>query len=71
MRTGPEANENPSDPESGYSPKEKYYKPWYSSRYQNIADVASYWQSNYANLKSRTERFTETFYHSTLPPRGH
>jgi uncharacterized protein (DUF608 family) len=68
MRTGPEANENPSDPESGYSPKEKYYKPWYSSRYQNIADVASYWQSNYANLKSRTERFTETFYHSTLPP---
>ena len=68
MRIGPEAKEGPGDPESGCCPKEHYHKPWYSSRYKNITDVVSYWLSNYDSLKSRTELFTETFYHSTLPP---
>ncbi|MBA7533960.1 hypothetical protein ES705_26206 [subsurface metagenome] len=43
------------------------YKPWYSSRFNSINDVASYWLSNYDNLKNQTELFKETFYNTTLP----
>jgi len=43
------------------------YGPWYSIRFKNINDVASYWLSNYNDLKKRSEMFKETFYNSTLP----
>ena len=44
-----------------------YYKPWYSSRFASIDEVAQYWTSKYDELKSKTELFTNTFYNSTLP----
>ncbi|HEY9533741.1 MAG TPA: GH116 family glycosyl hydrolase [Mucilaginibacter sp.] len=46
----------------------KYHKPWYSSQFKNIEDVANYWTSNYAGLRKKTKLFTDTFYKSTLPP---
>lgn len=46
----------------------KYYKPWYSSRFKDIAAVSDYWKDNYADLYKKTALFTDAFYKSTLPP---
>jgi uncharacterized protein (DUF608 family) len=46
----------------------KYHKPWYSSKFSNIEDVANYWTSNYTDLRKKTKLFTDSFYKSTLPP---
>lgn len=43
------------------------YRPWYSTRFNSIDDVANYWAANYETLKGETELFTNTFYNSTLP----
>jgi len=64
---GAETIDRQCDPDSACCPDQQYYKPWYSSRFENIKDVASYWLSNYDNLKRQTELFTESFYNSTLP----
>ena len=45
-----------------------YYKPWYSSKFKDINEVANYWLSKYDILKAQTELFTNAFYSSTLPP---
>ncbi len=45
----------------------KYHKPWYSSKFNTIEDVANYWTDNYDDLKKKTKLFTDTFYKSTLP----
>ncbi len=68
IRTGEraEAGDLQCDPASGCCPSPNYV-PWYTSRFENIQDVTSYWLSNYDNLKKQTELFTETFYNSTLP----
>lgn len=44
------------------------YKPWYSSRFINISEVASYWKKNYDSLRSNSSLFKESLYASTLPP---
>lgn len=43
------------------------YRPWYSTRFSSIDEVATYWSSQYDNLKNKTELFTNTFYDTTLP----
>ncbi len=43
------------------------YRPWYSCRFRNIEDVASYWRKNYDDLKAKTQTFTDAFYAATLP----
>jgi uncharacterized protein (DUF608 family) len=45
----------------------KYHKPWYSSKFKNIAEVAAYWDANYTDLRKKTKLFTDSFYKSTLP----
>lgn len=45
----------------------KYHKPWYSSKFKNIAEVADYWDNNYTDLRKKTKLFTNSFYKSTLP----
>ena len=47
---------------------EKYYKPWYSSRFKSIHEVADYWKQNYEELKKNSLLFKNAFYSSTLPP---
>ncbi len=44
------------------------YKPWYSSRFASIAEVADYWQENYATLRKASMKFSDCFYDTTLPP---
>lgn len=45
----------------------KFYKPWYSSKFNSIEEVAGYWKKNYADLKTKSELFCKAFYASTLP----
>ena len=46
----------------------KFYKPWYSSRFKSIEEVAVYWKQQYAALRQKSSLFTHAFYTSTLPP---
>jgi len=43
------------------------YRPWYSSKFSNVGEVAAYWLKNYADLKAQSQKFTDAFYDSTLP----
>lgn len=45
-----------------------FYMPWYAGRFKNINEVIGYWSDNYAQLRANTQKFTNTFYSSTLPP---
>ncbi len=47
---------------------DKNYKPWYSSKFNNIGEVVQYWKSNYQELKQKSGLFRDAFYASTLPP---
>jgi uncharacterized protein (DUF608 family) len=44
-----------------------FYEPWYSGRFGNVEEVADYWQKNYADLRARSQRFSEAFFSQTLP----
>lgn len=46
----------------------KFYKPWYSSRFASINEVADYWTQNYDDLRKKSQLFSTAFYNSTLPP---
>jgi uncharacterized protein (DUF608 family) len=43
------------------------YKPWYSSRFASLHEVADYWRKNYYELNKKTTLFSDAFYDSTLP----
>ena len=45
-----------------------YYQPWYSGKFANISEAAKYWSSNYNELKTKSQLFTDAFFRSTLPP---
>jgi uncharacterized protein (DUF608 family) len=47
--------------------KQPYYKPWYTSKFSAIEDVATYWKTNYDDLKRKSELFSNSFYSSSLP----
>lgn len=44
------------------------YTPWYAGRFKNIDEVTAYWRENYSELKQKSQRFSDCFYDSTLPP---
>jgi hypothetical protein len=50
------------------TPPGHHYHPWYTSRFASIDEVQSYWRAHYDELKSKTRRFSDCFYDSTLPP---
>lgn len=45
-----------------------YYAPWYPARFSNIENITSYWRDNYEDLRRRSQRFSDCFYDTTLPP---
>lgn len=49
-------------------PLEKYYRPWYTSRYDSIEEVSGYWRSEYTALRNRSELFSRALFSSTIPP---
>ncbi len=44
------------------------YKPWYAGRFANIDEVTNYWKEHYADLRINSQRFSDCFHDSTLPP---
>lgn len=46
----------------------EFFKPWYSSQFKNIEDLAAFWKKQYLELRKNTLLFTEAFYKSSLPP---
>lgn len=55
------------DPKNGEAAPDQY-KPWYAGKFPNVEAVTDYWRENYAELRSRSLRFSDCFYSSTLPP---
>jgi uncharacterized protein (DUF608 family) len=45
-----------------------HYKPWYSSKFRDVYEVAAYWQAHYRDLYQKSAVFRDAFYASTLPP---
>ncbi len=60
LRIGKDAKDAP--------PVEGTYKPWYAGRFPNVEAVAGYWRENYARLRAATQRFSDCFHDTTLPP---
>lgn len=46
----------------------KFYKPWYSSRFKSVEEVAGYWKDAYEDLRKKSTLFSNAFYASSLPP---
>ena len=44
------------------------YRPWYTSRFADIEEVAAFWKERYADLRHASARFSDCFYDTTLPP---
>jgi hypothetical protein len=44
------------------------YEPWYAGRYAGIEPLMADWGSRYESLRAASERFSRTFFDSTLPP---
>jgi uncharacterized protein (DUF608 family) len=44
------------------------FKPWYAARFAGINDITGYWRDHYSELRSNSQRFSDCFYDSTLPP---
>ena len=63
LRLGKDAPGSQADPASTGS-----YRPWYAGRFADINSVSFFWRDHYAELRRRTQRFSDTFYNSSLPP---
>ncbi|MBN9381286.1 MAG: hypothetical protein J0H74_10990 [Chitinophagaceae bacterium] len=46
----------------------RYHKPWYSSKFKGVGEVADYWLDHYATLRQHSASFRDAFYKSSLPP---
>ena len=46
---------------------DSYHRPWYSSIFHNIREIADYWLTSYDVLRSGSELFSNAFYNTTLP----
>ncbi len=54
------------DPEN--TPQNDRYQPRYSGLFPGINELADHWASQYARLRAGSQRFSDAFYDSTLPP---
>lgn len=46
---------------------ELFYEPWYSGKFKDVHEVASYWEDNYSSLKEKSSSFSNAFYAQSLP----
>ncbi len=44
------------------------HRPWYASAFSSINAVETFWREKYAELKKKTQVFSDAFFDSTLPP---
>lgn len=59
---------NPAELGLGPAEKAQTYRPWYSRRFSDVMAVAAYWKQQYTMLRTETQRFSDAFYDSSLPP---
>lgn len=52
----------------GVTASSEQHRPWYAGRFADINSVSFYWRDHYNGLKGNTQRFSDAFYSSTLPP---
>jgi uncharacterized protein (DUF608 family) len=45
-----------------------FYQPWYGGRFAGIDELSEYWAAHYMDLRRSTQRFSDCFFDSTLPP---
>jgi uncharacterized protein (DUF608 family) len=55
------------DPD-GVSASQEKYTPWYASRFKDISEITDYWREHYSELRQHSQRFSDCFYDTTLPP---
>ncbi len=48
--------------------KDPFYKPWYSGKFNSVAEIVNYWKTNYDDLNKKSRLFSDSFYSNTLPP---
>ncbi|MCP6473618.1 GH116 family glycosyl-hydrolase, partial [Klebsiella pneumoniae] len=41
-------------------PSLQYHRPWYSSKFKTVQEVAKYWENSYSDLYKKTRLFTDT-----------
>ena len=51
----------------GKEPDKPTHKPWYTSKFGSVRDVAAHWKENYDSLRAKSAKFTEAFFDTTLP----
>jgi uncharacterized protein (DUF608 family) len=44
------------------------HRPWYAGKFADIGPVTQYWRDQYAELRRKTQQFSDCFYDTTLPP---
>jgi len=44
------------------------YKPWYSGQFSGVLEVAAYYKDNIDMLRAESQKFSDCFYDTTLPP---
>ncbi len=64
----PDVKETGATADPNCSCKDPFYKPWYSGKFKGIDGVIKYWETNYNDLRGKSELFKDSFYNSTLPP---
>jgi uncharacterized protein (DUF608 family) len=45
----------------------QFYRPWYAAVFPDPGAVRALWEGNYAELRVKTQRFTDCFYDTTVP----
>ncbi|MCL4787478.1 MAG: hypothetical protein KJ070_11880 [Verrucomicrobia bacterium] len=55
------------DPE-GVAASQDKYTPWYAGRFKDITEITNYWREHYSELRQHSQRFSDCFYDTTLPP---
>ena len=45
----------------------QYYRPWYATVFPDSAAVRALWEREFADLRTKTQRFTDCFYDTDLP----
>jgi uncharacterized protein (DUF608 family) len=63
----PEEKEQETCTDKNCSCNDPYYKPWYSSKFNDIEEVVNYWRTNYDDLLSKSGKFRDAFYNTSLP----
>ncbi|HEY5228047.1 MAG TPA: GH116 family glycosyl hydrolase, partial [Opitutaceae bacterium] len=55
-------------PVTGPGKPSDFYQPWYGSKFAGIDELSAHWSEHYMDLRRRSERFSDCFFDTTLPP---